>query len=338
MARIIAPKTCSQLPRIALTLGDPAGIGPEITLAAATDPAVRARCTPVIVGSEEILARVAAALGRALPSWAEVGQGSDDTVELVEVPVAGLAEVQPGQVSAPGGRAAEAYLRRACELCAEGLCDAVTTAPLHKSSLRLAGIEDIGHTEILARLLPAAEEPLTLFICEKLRIFFFSRHLSLRAAIDAIDGPKVEAFLRRVDEVLVRPGAARPRIALAALNPHGGDDGQFGDEEILHLAPAVAACRGAGLDVHGPIPADAVFHQGLEGRWDCVVALYHDQGHIASKTRDFYGTVTATLGLSVLRTSVDHGTAFDLAWKGRANAQSMSAATLAAVELLDARR
>ncbi len=312
------------LPTIALTLGDPAGVGPEIVLAACADPAVRAACRPLIVGDSQLLRRCAVAVG------ADPAVLDDTPIE--EVVVAGAAEVEPGIVSAAGGRAAAAYLHSACELALAGGCAAVATAPLNKSSLRAAGIDEIGHTELLAAQLGG--DPLTLFICEQLRIVFFSRHLSLRAAIDAIDAASMERFLLRVAEVLAHYGKPQPTIALAALNPHAGDDGQFGDEELLHLAPAVAACRAAGVDVHGPIAADSVFHQGLDGRWDCVVSLYHDQGHIAAKTRDFYGTITATLGLSVLRTSVDHGTAFDIAWRGQANPASMSAATIAAARLV----
>jgi 4-hydroxythreonine-4-phosphate dehydrogenase len=215
--------------------------------------------------------------------------------------------------------------------------DAITTAPIHKEALRAAGVPHVGHTEMLADYL-GAPEPLTLFLTGKLRIFFLSRHLSLRQAIDFITRERVRHTIQTVHRAMTEFGFPTPRIAVAALNPHASDGGLFGNEEAEHLSPAVADARAAGIDAVGPVGADSVFHQALEGQYDCVLSLYHDQGHIAAKTRDFYGTVTATLGLPVLRTSVDHGTAFDIAWQGKANPASMEAAILAAVDLLAQRR
>lgn len=324
--------------RVAITLGDPAGIGPEIVLAALDDAALHELCTPVVVGDPALLARCAAQLGRTLPAfvpWQGDGPLPVEGVALVPVTVSGSERIEPGVASPAGGRAADAYLRRACELGLQGRIEAIATAPLHKGSLRLAGVDEIGHTELLARYLGGT--PLTLFICERMRIFFLSRHLSLREAIEYIDAERVGELLSAVHGELQRLGLARARIAVAALNPHAGDDGQFGDEEELHLRPAIEAARARGIDAHGPVPADAVFHQALCGAWDCVIALYHDQGHIASKTRDFHGTITATLGLPVPRTSVDHGTAFDIAWQGKAEARSMIAAVAAAARLAQGR-
>ena len=167
-----------------------------------------------------------------------------------------------------------------------------------------------------------------------MRIFFLSRHLSLREAIDYLTEDRLLAMIRRVNAVMKGLGFLRPRIAVAALNPHASDGGQFGDEEAKIISPAVNRARNERIDVTGPIGADSVFHQALEGRFDCVISLYHDQGHIAAKTRDFFRTVTATLGLPVLRTSVDHGTGFDIAWQGKASSISMEAAILAACDLL----
>ena len=167
-----------------------------------------------------------------------------------------------------------------------------------------------------------------------MRIFFLSRHLSLREAVDYITEERLLAMIRRVDSAMRDLGFREPRIAVAALNPHASDGGQFGDEEARIISPAISRASSEGIAVIGPIGADSVFHQALEGRHDCVISLYHDQGHIAAKTRDFFRTVTATLGLPVLRTSVDHGTAFDIAWQGKANPVSMEAAILAACDLL----
>lgn len=313
-------------PRIAITIGDPAGIGPEIVLQAAADREVRERCRPVLIGHEALLRRVAEAVGVETAAC-----------EIVHVETPKMDEIEPGRISADGGRAADAFVKRACELGLAGQIDAISTAPINKESLRLAGIEHIGHTEMLASYL-GAPDPLTLFITENMRIFFLSRHLSLRQAIEYITEERVYQFIKRVHSAMTDFGFARPRIGLAALNPHASDGGQFGDEEARHLTPAALRAREDGIDVTGPIGADSIFAMALEDMFDCVISLFHDQGHIAAKTRDFYGTVTATLGLPVLRTSVDHGTAFDIAWRGIANPVSMKRAILAAVEMLEMRR
>jgi 4-hydroxythreonine-4-phosphate dehydrogenase len=172
-----------------------------------------------------------------------------------------------------------------------------------------------------------------MFVVGKLRIFFLTRHLSLRDAIDALDEERVHGAIVHVDGLLRDLGVDEPTVALAALNPHAGEGGMMGDEEIRVLRPAVERARADGIEVVGPVPADAVFHQGHEGRFDGVIALYHDQGHIASKTLDFFGTVSATLGLPVIRTSVDHGTAYDLAGQWQADARGQIAALRVAAEL-----
>jgi len=321
-------------PTIGITLGDPAGIGPEIVLGALADGDVQERCKPVVIGHAGVLRRCSAASG--------VPMGS---VDIIDVQTPGMDEIRPGVVSAEGGAASDAFVRRACELGLAGEIDAITTAPINKEALRLAGVEHIGHTEMLASYLASRSgdrsysgDPLTLFVTENMRIFFLSRHLSLRAAIDYITADRVHDFIHRVNSAMTDFGFAKPKIGLAALNPHASDGGQFGTEERDHLVPAAQRARSEGIDVSDPIGADSVFNMALEGRFDCVISLYHDQGHIAAKTRDFHGTITATLGLPVLRTSVDHGTAFDIAWKGIANPISMKLAILAAVEMLDTAR
>lgn len=313
------------MPRIAVTMGDPAGIGPEICAAAMTDPGIRSRADYALVGSRVALARCAEAVGFPLPD-----------VPLIEVEAPGVEALEPGVVSAVAGTIAHRSILEACRRARVGEFDALVTAPVSKESLRAARCQEIGHTEILARELGVAD-PLTLFVTGPLRVFFLTRHLSLRQALDRVTRDRVLTTLRAVHGAMSDLGFTSPRIAVAALNPHASDGGQFGTEEAEHLEPAVQAARAEGIDAYGPVPADSVFHQGLEGAWDCVLSLYHDQGHIATKTRDFYGTVTATLGLPVLRTSVDHGVAFDIAWQGKANATSMVRAIDAALELLGAR-
>lgn len=325
-------------PIIAITLGDPAGIGPEIVLGALSAPEVYEKCVPVVVGHAGVLRRCSEASGISAGEIVVVEspgdtKGEPGTVELVHVETPGMEDIVPGEISADAGTAADAFVRRACEFGLAGEVDAISTAPINKESLRLAGIPHIGHTEMLESYLDSPS-PLTLFITENMRIFFLSRHLSLRQAIDYITFDRVLGFIRRVHSTMTDFGFRNPSIGLAALNPHASDGGQFGDEEEKHLAPAARVAREEGINVTDPIGADSVFAMALDGRFDCVVSLYHDQGHIAAKTRDFYGTVTATLGLKVLRTSVDHGTALDIAWKGIANPVSMKAAILAAADML----
>lgn len=325
-------------PVVGITMGDPAGIGPEIVLGALRHDEVYETCVPVVIGHAGVLRRCSEAAGVSAGSIevvdsARSAKGEPGNVEVLHIETPGMQDIKPGALSAEAGAAAEAFIRRACELGLAGHIDAIATAPINKESLRLAGVAHIGHTEMLAAYL-GAPDPLTLFITENMRIFFLSRHLSLRQAIDYVTADSVHAFIRRVHSAMTRFGFANPSIGLAALNPHASDGGQFGNEEALHLLPTARQAREEGMNCSDPIGADSVFHMALEGRFDCVISLYHDQGHIAAKTRDFYGTVTATLELPVLRTSVDHGTALDIAWKGIANPVSMKAAILAAADML----
>ncbi len=322
-------------PVVAVTMGDPAGIGPEVVLGALKSAEVYERTVPVVIGSIEVLRRQTGVSGIELVSVdsPENAEGQCGRMDVLDVPTPGVESIVPGKVQAAAGVAADAYIRKACDLALEGRIDAISTAPISKENLRAAGIRGIGHTEVLAEYLHSPD-PLTLFITENMRIFFLSRHLSLRQAIDYITEERMIIMIRRVDASMRDLGFQSPSIAVAALNPHASDGGQFGDEEVTIIIPAIEKARGEGIDVIGPIGADSVFHQALEGRFDCVISLYHDQGHIAAKTRDFFRTVTATLGLPILRTSVDHGTGFDIAWQGRANPVSMEAAILAAAEML----
>lgn len=326
-------------PIIGITIGDPAGIGPEIVLGALADGDVYDRCVPVVIGHAGVLRRCSMSSGVSAGEIVTIPSPKDATgargkVEVVHVETDGMLDIQPGVISEDAGAASDAFMRRACELGLAGEIDAITTAPINKEALRLAGIDHIGHTEMLATYLDSPH-PLTLFITENMRIFFLSRHFSLRQAIDYITTERVYDFICRVHSTMTDFGFAKPRIGLAALNPHASDGGQFGTEERDHLIPAATRARKDGIDVSNPIGADSIFNMSLENKFDCVISLYHDQGHIAAKTRDFHGTVTATLGLPVLRTSVDHGTALDIAWKGTANPISMKMAILAAVDMLE---
>ena len=238
-----------------------------------------------------------------------------------------------GAVSAAAGRHTLRILETCSRLCLSGEAAGVVTAPVNKESLMAAGHGALGHTERLARL-AGVESAETVFCVERLRIFFLTRHLSLREAVEAVRRGPILAALLRMDRAMKSLGLQTPRLGVAGLNPHCGDGGLFGTEDVEEVVPAVAAARQQGVDVQGPIGADSIFHMGLEGAFDAVLSLYHDQGHIAAKTRDFHGTVTLTLGLPYLRTSVDHGTALDIAWQGTANPKSMIRAIELAVEQL----
>jgi 4-phospho-D-threonate 3-dehydrogenase / 4-phospho-D-erythronate 3-dehydrogenase len=323
-------------PTIALTLGDPAGIGPEIMAKALAEGSAYDRLVPVVVGDHGVLAQVVKGCGLELElrrvDGPDGARGERGVVDLIDLD--NMGEVRFGEIDAGHGRAALQWIEHACALARDGAVEGMVTGPINKEAAKAGGLKPPGHTELLADLLGAdPDDVYTMFVIGALRIFFLTRHLSLRDAIDALEEDRVHGAIVRVGELLGDLGVERPRVALAALNPHAGEGGMMGDEEIRILTPAVKRAREDGVDVAGPVPADAVFHQGHEGRFDGVIALYHDQGHIAAKTLDFFGTVSATLGLPVIRTSVDHGTAYDLAGRFEADARGQVAALRVAAEL-----
>ncbi|MEA4880695.1 MAG: 4-hydroxythreonine-4-phosphate dehydrogenase PdxA [Synergistaceae bacterium] len=319
---------------IAVPMGDPAGVGPEIALKSIADPEVWDKGVPLLVGDLTVLEAVRNRLGlkmafrtvdeNAAPS------GSPDELPVVDLKmIPDLAALPVGKVSALAGEASVAYIRKAVELCGAGKALGIATTPINKEALRAARAPWIGHTEMLADMSGAARS-YTMFLVDKLRILFHSRHLSLKQAIETLDASEVLASIEVAAKCLESIGLPSGTIALAALNPHASDGGLFGDEEARFLIPAVEMARKKGINAVGPVPADSVFYFALQGKYAVVVSLYHDQGHIASKTYDFYRTVSVTFGLPFIRTSVDHGTAFDIAWQGKANPVSMTEAHLAA--------
>jgi len=313
-------------PVIGITIGDPAGIGPEIVVRALAHETIPASVSPVVIGDRWVLERAMDATGIRL----EFGSsGQPRLIDLANVDH----RLQWGKIQATAGAAAAQFIERAVQEALAGRLDAMATAPINKEALWRAGYRHLGHTEMLADL-THSDDPLTMFQVRGLRIFFLTRHLSLREALDQITRERITSMLHRIDNELKRLGVARPRIAVAALNPHAGEGGALGREDQDEIAPAVEDARARGIQVQGPVPADSVFAQALEGRYDAVVSLYHDQGHIAAKTLDFHGAVSVTLGLPFIRTSVDHGTAFDIAGRGIAKADSMIAAILAAGDLV----
>ena len=316
----------SMLPIIVIPMGDPNGIGSEIVLKALAGPMVHAWCRPVVVGDAYCLAKILSKLGLQLHlhtiNHADEGYFQQGFVNLVDLSHEGLSELNMGTVQDLAGQCAMDYIVRAVKLMISGEGDAIATTPINKESLRAAGVPHIGHTEILADL-TGSVDPLTLFETNGLRVFFLSRHVSLRKACDLVTRDKVAGMIARCCASLQQLGVLNGDLAVAGLNPHSGEHGLFGDEEMTAVAPAVADCRAAGLPVVGPIGADSVFHMAHIGRFAAVLSLYHDQGHIATKTLDFERTISLTLGLPFLRTSVDHGTALDIAGQGIASAVSM---------------
>jgi 4-hydroxythreonine-4-phosphate dehydrogenase len=263
------------------------------------------------------------------PSEARFDPAAPDLFDLGNVDIAGL---QLGQVSAAAGKASVEYIKRAVELAQTGQADAITTGPINKAALKTAHIPYIGHTELLADLL-GEERVTTMLATTGLRVVHVTRHVALAEVAALITRDRVLETVRLTDTGLRQMGISRPRVAVAALNPHGGDEGLMGREELDAIGPAVEAARAEGIDAAGPIPADSVFFRAIRGEFDVVVAMFHDQGHIPIKTHGFERSVTVTLGLPIVRTSVDHGTAFDIAWQGVASDESMVEALLLAAQL-----
>ncbi len=323
-----------------ITMGDPAGIGPEIILHSLCDQRIAAMDNLLVVGSEKVLRRSAAISNcslaiRPITSVDAISAKTHDELLLWNVDAVSDCDWQPGVITGECGRAAYRYIEAAIRLAADLAVAGVITAPIHKQSLRAAGITLPGHTEILQSLCQA-DQVYTMFIVEKLRVFFYTRHLSLRQAIAALAVKPLAATLVAMHHHLQRLNFKSPRLALAALNPHASDGGLFGNEETEILEPAVAMAREQGIDAYGPVPADSVFYQAGNGKYTAVLSLYHDQGHIACKTYDFERTISVTLGLPFIRTSVDHGTAFDIAGQGIASSVSMQEAIIQCAKLATA--
>ncbi len=316
-------------------MGDPAGIGPEIAVRALLSPAVRDVSRSFLIGDARVFERALSVCGlSAKLNRVEAPEAIADRTGVIDVmhqQTVDLDVLQIGKVQALGGEAAYAAIRSSIELAMAGRVDGIATTPINKESLKAAKIPFIGHTEMFADQTGAREE-MTMFTISGLKIFFLTRHLSLMDACKQITRDRTLKGIENSVKALRQLGIETPHLAVAALNPHGGEDGLFGREEIEAIKPAIEAARARGMRVSGPVPADSVFHMARIGRYDAVLSLYHDQGHIAAKMMDFEKTVSVTLGLPILRTSVDHGTAFDIAGTGKASAVSMIEAIKVAAE------
>ncbi|MBF8258796.1 MAG: 4-hydroxythreonine-4-phosphate dehydrogenase [Actinobacteria bacterium] len=316
------------LHRIAITMGDPAGIGPEIVVMAHARPEIFSCCKPVVYGDVEILRRAAAVVGADL-KIAPLGVGEEPGPgRIAVIPLSSLSpeDVPFGRLSAAGSRAMADYIRVAAGDVLAGRADAIVTCPITKEGLKLAGVPHPGHTEFLAHMCGGAEVVMML-AGERLRVALATIHVSLRRALELLSPAVIESTIRITDAFFRKyMGTKSPRIAVAGVNPHAGEGGLFGDEEATMVAPAVAACRAAGIHASGPYPPDTVFHRAFRGGFDVVVAMTHDQGLIPLKLVHFEDGVNVTMGLPVIRTSVDHGTAYDIAGRGAASPESLLAA------------
>jgi len=314
------------LPIVGITMGDPAGVGPEVVMKALARADAYALCRPLVIGDAKQLARANGLLKSNLvihsiktPAEAKFARGTVECIDIGDVPQ----DIPYGKVSAAAGEAAYRYIERAVQLAMEKRIDAVCTAPINKEAMNAAGHKFPGHTELLAKLTGTPEVSLTL-LAPKLRVIHVTAHIGLLDAIDKIDAALVERTIARGRDLLTRAGVLEPCIGVCGINPHAGEGGLFGrGEEGKKIVPAVAAARARGWKVDGPLPADSLFYLAARGDYDLVVAMYHDQGHGPVKAMGLEHGVNVTAGLPIVRTSVDHGTAFDIAGTGKADERSM---------------
>lgn len=336
------PSTSFDRPLVGVTIGDPCGIGPEITLKAVAETEVRSNCRTVIIADAAELNRQARLLGlncdyKVVTDSPLASPAQDDVIIFDTANISNPPEW--GELSADAGRAAVEFIETGAKLCLSGQLDAMTTAPINKEAIRMAGSPFSGHTDMLASLC-GVEDVLMCFYAGNLCVILLTVHISLADAIKSVRKDVVLRALSLADRELRRFGREKPSIAVAGLNPHAGENGLFGSEEITEIVPAIEECRSrSNIDARGPFPPDTLFVRAARGDFDAVLACYHDQGLIAVKCLAFGKAVNVTLGLPIIRTSVDHGTAFDIAGRGLADHTSLiEALKLAARLVKDQRR
>lgn len=321
---------------IAVTMGDPAGIGPEIIIKSLTEGELSG-APVVVVGCARTLQRV---LEKGITGQADIrtietvsgARFAAGVINVLDEPLADPDALKPGIVQAEAGDLAYRCVKRATELAMAGEVKAIATAPLNKEALHLAGHLYPGHTELLAHLTDSKDYAMVLYT-DKLKVIHITTHIALRKFLDTLNQDRVKTVIGIADRFLKRVGFQQPRIAVTGVNPHAGENGLFGDEEIKIVGPAIDAMKAQGVNVTGPCPPDTVFMQCHEGMYDMVVAMYHDQGHIPLKLLGFYDGVNITAGLPFIRTSADHGTAFDIAWTGKAKSESMTVSIQLAMQI-----
>lgn len=306
-----------------ITMGDPCGIGPEIILKAfRRKPELIENC--IVLGSVELLNyyNEKFGLGYSINKIENVEDFKKGNINVLDPYPISLDEITIGQASATGGRCAFMYIKSAIELALEKKITSVVTAPINKEALHIAGYNYAGHTEIFAEFTHGDSYAMLLW-SDRLKVIHASTHISLKKACESVSKQRTIDVIRLAHKTLKKVGYENPRIAVAGLNPHAGENGLFGDEEIKYITPGILACQSEGINVTGPIAPDTVFLRAYKGEFDIVVAQYHDQGHIPLKLLAFDSGVNITVGLNIIRTSVDHGTAFDIAGKMVASEESM---------------
>ncbi|WP_378955901.1 4-hydroxythreonine-4-phosphate dehydrogenase PdxA [Pelosinus sp. sgz500959] len=316
-------------PILGITMGDGAGVGPEIIIKALSDQGMYDICRPLVIGDKKMMERANAIINSGCrcrvvshPREASGEFGIIDIIDLDNLP----ADLTFGQVNPQAGKAAFEYIEKAAEYALKNEIQAIITAPINKEAVNLAGYHYPGHTEILAHF--AQEKNYSMLLYSKnLSVIHVSTHVALRDACDMVKKDRIERVVALADDTMKLIGLEKPRIAVAGLNPHCGENGMFGKEDLLEIVPAVEECSRLGFCVQGPIAPDTVFYRAaIKNDFDVVVVMYHDQGHIPLKLLDFHNGVNVTVGLPFIRTSVDHGTAFDIAGHGIAEGQSMKEA------------
>lgn len=317
-------------------MGDPAGIGPEIIIKALTQAEIAKNAECVVIGDHSVLAKNAEICGinvefNIIADVSQADFSDKSKINLIDLKNAPLTDFEPGKVSGVCGKAAFEYIKKSIEIAMANKSFVVVTPPINKESLRAGHVPFIGHTEMFAEL-TNTNDPLTLFEVRNMRVFFLSRHVSLKKACEMVSKNRIVDYVKRCSEALKQLGITFGTMAVAGLNPHSGEHGLFGYEEVEQIEPAIKMLKEMNYDVEGPVSADSVFHLALQGRYNSVLSLYHDQGHIATKTLDFERTIAITCGMPILRTSVDHGTAFDIAWQNKASAVSMQEAIAVALK------
>lgn len=327
----------SATPLVAITMGDPSGIGPEIIVKALQSGELHTLCRPIVIGEGSVLNNTIHLLNsymkvRRIRSASEA-QGQSDTIDLLDLQNLKGHDVIPGKVCSTCGKAAFEYIEIGARLAIEGNVDALVTAPVNKKAAQLAGLNRIGHLEFLAGLTGVSEYA-TMLISGPLRVVHHTTHYPLREACTLVTRDSIYPGLILIDRSFRQWGIQHPVIAVAALNPHAGEEGMLGTEEIDEIIPAIRDAQKAGIDARGPYPADTVFTRCIRGEFDVVLAMYHDQGHIPVKVYGFEKSVSIALGLPFIRTSVDHGTAFDIAGKGIADSLGIEEAVRVAVRLV----
>ncbi|MCY9847918.1 D-threonate 4-phosphate dehydrogenase [Pectobacterium jejuense] len=321
---------------IAVTMGDPAGIGPEIIIKSLAEGELSG-ASAVVVGCVQTMQRILALNIVPAVELKIIDKPADavfapGVINMIDEPLEDPQALKPGVVQSQAGDLAYRCIKKATELAMAGEVHAIATAPLNKEALHSAGHLYPGHTELLAKLTNSRDYAMVLYT-DKLKVIHVSTHIALRKFLDTLNRDRVETVIDMADVFLKRVGFTHPRIAVAGVNPHAGENGLFGDEEITIVSPSVEAMKAKGIDVYGPCPPDTVYLQAYEGQYDMVVAMYHDQGHIPLKLLGFYDGVNITAGLPFIRTSADHGTAFDIAWTGKAKSESMAISIQLAMQL-----